>query len=336
MRYGVYIREHKVWLVIFAFLLVSIEFFLLLFEGSGWLMLFMAFALIAGFLAGTYTDYRRWANYFKKLDKAMPDLQQKYLVNEMLEAGENQEEKRLKDLFYQMEVSMNENVSVHRRNTMEYKEYVETWVHEIKIPIAALKMIMANNKETNPGISDEVERIESYVEQALFYARSNTVEKDYLINQISLQQVVQQVVLKRKKMLRAMNAKIQLHDLEREVFSDSKWLDFIIGQIVDNSIKYGEPGELALEIYSEKKEHAVLLHIKDNGCGMKRSEVDRAFEKGFTGSNGRQKKNSTGIGLYLCKKLCERLEHNIMLASEEGKGTTVTLIFPISGMLQME
>ncbi len=332
MKYGTYVKEHKIWFIIFGCVLFSIEVFLLLFPGSYWLMLYVALVLILGFFLGTYGDYRRWKLYFEKISRTMQEFEQTYLLREMLEDGQSQEEKLLQDIFYQMEVSMNDNVSKHRRGSMEYKEYVETWIHEIKTPIAAMKMILANYPESDKGISEELGRIEGYIEQALFYARSNAVEKDYLINPVNLQQLVQQMILKRKKALRAINAGIQLHDLDREVLSDSKWLEFILGQIVDNSIKYSPDSGLQLKIYSEKRAHAVLLHVKDNGCGMKEVEASRAFEKGFTGSNGRKQVNSTGIGLYLCKKLCQKLEHNITLSSREGEGTTVTLVFPISGM----
>ncbi|MBO4290279.1 MAG: sensor histidine kinase, partial [Lachnospiraceae bacterium] len=123
--------------------------------------------------------------------------------------------------------------------------------------------------------------------------------------------------------------------LDREVISDSKWLQFMIGQIVDNSIKYGEKGSLVLEIYSTAGENAVQLHIKDNGIGIKSTEIDRVFDKGFTGKNGRGGANSTGIGLYLCRNLCKKLEHNITLTSKEGEGTTVTIVFPISSMTEV-
>ncbi len=299
-------------------------------------MVYMAIATSVGFFLGTYIDYRRWKRYLDSLDALLTDLDKKYLFPEMIEQGENQEEKKLQDIFYDMEVSMNEQVSNYRRNMEEYKEYVETWVHEIKIPIAAMKMILTNHKEADYGLSDEVARMEGYVEQALFYARSNAVEKDYLINRVELLQVVQEVVLKRKKTLRDMHAGIDLHDLEFEVNSDSKWLAFMLGQVLDNSIKYGKKDALSIEIYGEKRQNAVLLHIKDNGAGIKESELSRVFDKGFTGSNGRGAANSTGIGLYLCKKLCKRLEHNITVASEEGKGTTVTFVFPLSSMIAME
>ncbi len=336
MRYGQYVKEHKIWLVVFVSLLCSVEIFLLTFSGSGWLMLYVAIATIAGFFLGTYMDYQRWKHYLSGLAKLLEDLDQKYLLPEMMGKGEYQEEKRLQEIFYDMEVSMNERVSDYRRNSEEYKEYVETWVHEIKIPIGAMKMILANHKDADFGLSDEVSRMEGYVEQALFYARSNAVEKDYLINRIELLQVVQEVVLKRKRTLRDMHTRMDLHDLEMQVHSDSKWLAFMLGQVLDNSIKYGEKDVLAIEIYSEKRDNAVLLHIKDNGAGIKASELDRVFDKGFTGSNGRGGANSTGIGLYLCKKLCKRLEHNIAIESEEGKGTTVTFVFPVSSMVTME
>lgn len=335
MTYGCYLKEHRIWLALFAGLLVSLEIFLLTFSGSGWLMIYVALALLCAFLVGTYMDYRRWKGYFEELSGLMEGLDKKYLLCELIPGGESQEERKLKELFYQMEVSMNDNVSTHRRNSQEYKEYIETWVHEVKIPIAAMKMMLANHKESDIGIENELSRLENYVEQALFYARSNDVEKDYLINQINLQQVVQNVILKRRKMLRGMNAGIQLHDLDVEVFSDSKWLEFMLGQVVDNSIKYAKKDGLILEIYSEKKDNSIHLHIKDNGKGIKATELSRVFDKGFTGSNGRTGANSTGIGLYLCKKLCGRLEHNISINSQEGMGTTVTIHFPISKMLAM-
>ena len=336
MKYGQYIKEHKIWIIIFSCLLCSVEIFLLTMKGSEWLMIYVALALLIGFFLGTYADYYCWAKYFRKAQEQLNELDKKYLLCELLEKGEFQEEKILKDIFYEMEVSMNEQVAGYVKNSREYKEYVETWVHEIKLPIAAIKMILANHKEVDFGIEDEVNRMEGYVEQALFYARSNDVEKDYLINRVNLKQVVEAVVLKNRKVLRGMNARIHMHQMDTEVNSDSKWLAFMVGQVIDNSIKYGKKGELAIEIYSEKRDNAILLHICDNGEGIRASELSKVFQKGFTGSNGRKNANSTGIGLYLCKKLCERLEHNITIDSKEGEGTRVTFIFPLSGMMTLE
>ena len=115
---------------------------------------------------------------------------------------------------------------------------------------------------------------------------------------------------------------------DRKIKSDEKWIGFIIGQILDNSIKYAKEGEaLRLRVQFAEEDGSVCLQITDNGIGMKASETARAFEKGFTGSNGRSGRASTGMGLYLCKKLCNRLEHEIRMESKEGEGTTVSILF---------
>lgn len=226
---------------------------------------------------------------------------------------------------------MNTEVANYRRKSEEYKEYIETWVHEIKIPIATSKMIMTNHRTDSimgSGLDMEMERIENYVEQALFYARSAEVEKDYFIKPIDLNQTISDTILQKKKMLIAKRASVDIHDVEpaKEILSDNKWLSFIIGQTVDNSIKYAKDDSLKIEIFCQEVDDHVELHIKDNGIGMKSAEVDRVFDKGFTGSNGRANKASTGIGLYLCKKLCKRLEHDIRLESVENEGTTVIIV----------
>ncbi len=333
MKYGKYLLEHKIWGVIFLCFLCSVEVFLLTFSNSEWLMIYVAAAGICAFFVGTYVEYQRWKVYFDNINRCVEELDRKYLLPELLEPGNVQEKKEIESVLYEMEVSMNENVSSYRRNSQEYKEYVESWVHEIKVPIGAMKMILANHKEEDYGLEEEVNRLEGYVEQALFYARSSDVEKDYLINRISLQQVVQDAILKKRKILRNINAAIDLHDLETEVNSDSKWLGFMLGQVLDNSIKYVGEKQLMLEIYGEKHENSILLHIKDNGIGIKESELSRVFDKGFTGSNGRGTANSTGIGMYLCRKLCHRLEHNILIDSKVGEGTIITFVFPVSNMI---
>lgn len=336
MKYGQYLLEHKIWIFLFGGLLGSLEIFLLTFSGSGWLMIYTAFAALFAFFIGTYLEFYRWRKYLEQVEGLMKGLDKKYLLCELLEEGNIQETKQLKDILYEMEVSMNEQVAGYRRNSLEYKEYIETWVHEVKIPLGAMKMILSNHADADYGLSQEISRVEDYVEQALYYAKSNDVEKDYLINPVHLEKVVQGVVQKHRKVLQEINARIELHDLDKFVRSDSKWLTFMLGQIVANSIKYRKPDGIHLEIYAEEAENAFYLHIKDNGCGIKDNELKKVFDKGFTGSNGRKGANATGIGLYLCRKLCRRLGHGIRIASEDGMGTTVTFVFPNSSMTDMK
>ncbi len=213
----------------------------------------------------------------------------------------------------------------------DYKEYIELWIHEIKLPIATSKMIIENNKnKTTKKIEEELEKVENYIEQALFYARSNTVEKDYFIKKVPLKEMVNESIKKNKNALIQEKIAINIHEIDLEVRTDNKWVVFILNQIIQNSVKYrNQDRNSQIEIYAKSGKEKVMLFIKDNGIGMKKGEITRVFEKGFTGTNGRLlSKKSTGIGLYLCKKLCNKLGMGIELESAEGEGTEICLIFP--------
>lgn len=200
-------------------------------------------------------------------------------------------------------------------------------------------MVIENNKnEVTKSIDEELQKIENYIEQALFYARSNTVEKDYYIKKNSLKHIVNENIKKNKNVLIQEKIVLNIHDLDLEVNTDSKWVGFILNQIIANSVKYKKQDEsLELEIYAKKGKQNVVLYIKDNGIGIKKGEITRVFEKGFTGTNGRLiAKKSTGIGLYLCKKLCDKLGIGIELNSIEEKGTEVRIVFPIGSYMEMK
>lgn len=200
-------------------------------------------------------------------------------------------------------------------------------------------MIIENNKTSvTKSIDEELQRIENYIEQALFYARSNTVEKDYYIKKVKLRDIVYESIKKNKNVLIQEKVSMNLHDLDLEVNTDSKWIGFILNQIIGNSIKYKKiDSHLEIEIYAKQGKENVILYIKDNGIGIKEGEVTRVFEKGFTGTNGRLAgKKSTGIGLYLCKNLCNKLGIQIELNSGQDEGTKVQLIFPQSSYIDMK
>ncbi|MGN1297134.1 MAG: ATP-binding protein [Clostridia bacterium] len=192
-------------------------------------------------------------------------------------------------------------------------------------------MVIENNKNTvTKSIDEELDKVENYIEQALFYARSNTVEKDYYIKKSKLKDIVNESIKKNKNALIQEKISMNIHDLEFDVNTDSKWIVFILNQIIQNSVKYKrKDNNLEIEIYGKKGKENVILYIKDNGIGIKKEESARVFEKGFTGTNGRMSnKKSTGIGLYLCKKLCDKLGIAIELNSIQNEGTEVRLVFP--------
>ncbi|HKM34623.1 MAG TPA: sensor histidine kinase [Lachnospiraceae bacterium] len=330
MRYSTFLREHLTWMGIFGWLIFSIETFLLTVAGASWLMIYTAVILVLAYFTCTYVEYWEQKKYITEIQMMSDELEKKYLMPEMIQPGKKQEERCMYEVLRSMQKSMNEQVSAQLRTSKEYKEYIEMWIHEVKVPIAAARMILVNHRDMDNGFSEQVDRLENYVEQALFYARSSDVEKDYLIKQVNLRTIVEQALLQRKTELLHKHASVSLHDCEVGVYSDGKWMEFMIGQVFDNSIKYAKEAGLTLTIYAEEAQEQTLLHIADNGIGVKAEEAERVFNKGFTGSNGRKFKKSTGIGLYLCRKLCNRLGHNMLFASKEGEGSMVTFIFPKS------
>ena len=333
MKFRDFIKEKMILIVGTILALSSVEILLLVYNISTLIRLYCAFIIIFVVALAILIEYKKKKDYYNELIKNMEDLKEKYLISEIVKTPNFVEGRILKEILQDTGKSMLENVNYYKNIQEDYKEYIELWIHEVKIPIAASKLIIENNKnEITKSIDEELDKVENYTEQALFYARSNAVEKDYIINKTNLKEIVNGAILKNKTTLLNEKVSIELSNLkDEEVYTDSKWAVFIINQIIQNAIKYSKKENKKIEISSQEKNDKVILYIKDNGIGIKKGEITRVFERGFTGENGRiigQK--STGIGLYLCKKLCDRLGLGIELNSEKDKGTEVRIIFPKS------
>ena len=283
-------------------------------------------------------EYFKRKKFYDNLLKMLEELDEKYLITEIIKTPNFLEGQIFKNSLEQIDKSMLENVNKYKYMTEDYKEYIELWIHEIKIPISASKMVIENNKNAiTKSIDEELDKVENYIEQALFYARSNTVEKDYYIRKVVLKEIVNESIKKNKSSLIQEKISIDIHDLEIEVNTDNKWIVFILNQIIQNSIKYRKKENSVIEIYANQGKENVILYIKDNGIGIKQGEITRVFEKGFTGTNGRlSNKKSTGIGLYLCKKLCNKLGIGIELNSVQNEGTEVKLVFPKDSYIELK
>lgn len=326
-----FIKEKILLISLLILALVTIEIFLIAYDVHNFIKIYIiVFPLLLISISLSIEYYNR-KTFYNKLEKNLQDLNEKYLISEIIETPNFIEGKILKEVIQDVDKSMIENVNKYKKIQEEYKEYIELWIHEIKIPIATSKMIIENNKsEAGKSIDEELDKVEDYIEQALYYARSNTVEKDYIIGKVELREIVNTAVIKNKNLLITNKVNLDLHGLDRWVYTDSKWMVFILNQIIQNAVKYGKNEDSKLEIFAEEEKEKVILFVKDNGIGIKSSEICRVFEKGFTGENGRIiGKKSTGIGLYLCKKLCEKLEIGLELESEKGVGTKVAITFPM-------
>ncbi|WP_236896519.1 sensor histidine kinase [Clostridium beijerinckii] len=278
-------------------------------------------------------EYIKHKKYFGEIDSLLEKLDKKYLIPEMLKEAESVQGEKFNSILKELSRDMYEHVKYYKDLQEDYREYLEAWVHEIKTPIASSKLIIENNQnEVTNKIDFQIDKIERFVEQVLYYSRSNNAYKDYIIKQISLGDIVKNVVKRNYRDFIHKKIRININDIEENVYSDGKWAEFIINQIIVNSIKYSSNREPQINISSMKKANSVMLFIEDNGVGIIEKDIDRVFEKGFTGENGRRFSKSTGMGLYLCEKLCLKLGLKISIASEVNKGTKVILIFPLSGM----
>ena len=312
------------------FSVITVAILVVFYNISIYIKIYIIVTPIVAYTIGILIEFYRKKTFYDTLKENMEQLEQKYLISEIIKEPSFSEGKILKAVIQDTGKSMLENVNKYKYIQQDYKDYIELWIHEVKLPIATSKLIIENNKnEVTKNIEEELDQIENYVEQALYYARSSTVEKDYYINKCILKDIVNTAILKNKSNLILNKINIELENLDLQVYTDSKWCIFILNQIIQNSIKYKKDGNSILQINAKENKENVVLNIKDNGIGIKQEEVEKVFEKGFTGTNGRiDGKKSTGMGLYLCKKLCDKLGLSIEIESKKDEYTQVKITFP--------
>lgn len=338
MNFKLFLREKASTILLLLFGLITIEIFLMAYNVGMFIKIYIPFIIMGLYMISIIIEYFKRKKFYNNLLNMLEELDEKYLITEIIKTPNFLEGQIFKNSLEQIDKSMLENVNKYKYMTEDYKEYIELWIHEIKIPIATSKMVIENNKnEVTKSIDEELDKVENYIEQALFYARSNTVEKDYYIRKVVLKEIVNESIKKNKSSLIQEKISIDIHDLDIEVNTDNKWIVFILNQIIQNSIKYRKKENSVIEIYANQGKENVILYIKDNGIGIKQGEITRVFEKGFTGTNGRlSNKKSTGIGLYLCKKLCNKLGIGIELNSVQNEGTEVKLVFPKDSYIELK
>lgn len=307
----------------------TVEIFLLLYHISIFLHIYILLVVLTAFFLGSFLEYQSKKSFYEDALFKLSRLEEKYLIVEMLKPAETMEEQLLEEILQETNKSMLEMVNEYKYIQEEYKDYIELWIHEIKLPIATSKMIIENNKnDVTKSIDEEINEIEDFTEQALFYARSNHANKDYCVTECKVKDIVNESVKRNKQTLINKKIAIQIENADQTIYTDPKWVSFILNQIIQNSIKYRKETGAEICFTAEEKKDSVVLSIRDNGIGIRQGEVARVFDKGFTGSNGRIGKKSTGIGLYLCKKLCDKLGLGIELSAEENVGTEIRIVFP--------
>ena len=290
-------------------------------------VLTMIILLLCGTSITLFNFYRK-NKFYKSYLNGLNKLSKKYLILETIPEPSSYEERIMVDSLYEINKSMIENINEYQRNINEFKEFVEIWIHEVKIPISSMVLKCHNNKEKyDKSLLSIIRRLDNNIDEILYYVRSENTEKDFSISETDLKDVIHNVSIKNKDDLLENDIKFEANVKKVIVNTDKKWLEFIINQIINNSIKYKKDKNSVLRISSREEDDKTVLEIYDNGIGIPSKDISRVFEKSFTGSNGRDKVKSTGMGLYIIKKLCDKLGHNIYIESVEKEYTKVIIEF---------
>ena len=279
-----YIKEKFVFMVINIVMTLSGVVILKALKVDTYAIVFISILNLIGVFSCYIYDYFNRKKYYDNLFKNLDGLDKKYFIAEILESGDFIESNIIYSVLEECTKSMKDEVADLKRNINDYKEYIETWVHEIKTPIASARLILENDEGyINKSVLEEIEKVEGFIEQVLFYARSSTVERDYIIKKIPLKNSINSVIRKNASILIEKRVKIQLEDIEKKVYCDSKWIEFILQQIISNSVKYMDKDEKYIKIRCLEKDKNIILKILDNGIGISEKSIEKVFEKGYTG-----------------------------------------------------
>ena len=317
-----YLKERKLYfiLVIFISLIVDITLFLdpNLSESIDTLIYINMLSILTTiiFIIMGYSRYKRKLNQFI------------YNIKENSNMEDNYIDKEIKSIIEEKK----EEVDSLRNELEEINDYMTNWIHEVKIPISVLQMIgkrineVDSSREISKQINSQVSRIDKLVEQAMYSSRAGNYNSDFLINEVDLGQVVKEVIKKNKYQFIYNKIDLQVSEINKTILTDKKWITHIIELILDNAIKYSDVGG-KIEVYLKENKKGCELHIKDYGMGIVPQDIDRVFDKGFTGENGRKRTKSTGMGLYISKKILNKLSHDINVISTSGEFCDVYITF---------
>jgi len=324
-----YIRDRffQILVIGFAYFVILMLLLVFLVDDSLILAISLVFWLMNGIVL--LMDYFRKKKYYDEFLNNLELLDKKYLILETLSKPNFYEGEILQQSLYAINKSMVEEVRNRQREIDEVKDYIEMWIHEVKIPISSLTLLFHNHKsEVNKTYLEQIRRLDNYIDQVLYYVRSNYLEEDFIIKKVRLDKVVSGVLLKNKDDLLENEIDLDVSLKEIFVYTDQKWLDFILNQIINNSIKYKRDNvDSVIRISSFSDSEKIILGIYDNGVGISVSDIPNIFKKCYTGKNGVNKVKSTGMGLYIADKLCHKLGHVLEVYSKQGEYTEIRIVF---------
>ncbi len=328
MKLKNYIVDRISLLLVMIFSFVFFLIFLLLAGINKDIVLFLTIVYPSVFWVYFICHFLYTRKKYKNLERTMDLLDKKYLISEVVKKKGNYQQQFYMELVRRACKSMMDELVWQERENIEYKEYIDSWIHEVKTPITAIQLMCDNERNTlTDRIKLETKKVEMDIERMLYYSKSGETWKDYVIARHSLREIVESSIMKVYQIFIYNGVKIDMQVEEEVVYTDAKWSSFIITQILLNCVQYQGEDTLAIRIYARKEKESTSLIIEDNGLGIKPEEIGHIFEKGYVGTNGRKNERSSGMGMFICSKLCKKLDIGLQADSEYGKYTKMILTF---------
>ncbi len=265
-------------------------------------------------------DFLRFTQRFRKLEEIQRNIS---IYVQDIPKAENPYEEKYNEVIESLYEVIQSTLNQVDRQNKETLEYYTLWIHQIKTPIAAMHLVLQNMEDIpqKSVFSQELFKIEQYVELVLQFIKIGNIEADLVIGEYTLKSLVSQSVKKYSLLFIHKGLGVEIEGCEETITTDGKWFAFLLEQLLSNAIKYTNTG--TIRIYTRQVPEGWYLTVEDSGIGIKKEDRKRVFEKGYTGFNGRMDKKASGIGLYLAQKVAAALNHEISLESEVGKGTKV-------------
>ena len=326
-----YIREKYINIIYFLcnFIIVNLIIYLSpIIDLEGIETYYLNFLMIAAFLSVYAIDFYKWHINIKELNQNKDTLLSYY---------DNLKYKTIKDEinleFMRTTEILNENKNLELQKSQDdVIDYITNWVHQIKIPISVLELVIKDMEdnfldyEACKKLRLEVERVKFLIDQALYISRASSYSEDFKIEYVNLKGIINEVIKKNRVLIIYNKIEIDIQELNFEVLTDRKWIIYVIEQLINNSCKYMKDNG-KITIGAEKNDKGIHLFIEDNGIGIESEDLNRIFYKGFTGNNGRKIAKSTGMGLYISKMICNKLNHDLYVSSEVNRYTRFTIGF---------
>lgn len=293
---------------------------------------FVTLIVALSFITMGAIDYVRRASFYHKVSRLIEHVTQIGQFTSLIDEPDFLEGQLTFRSIERLTNIANDEASTEREQARAHHEYIELWIHEVKTPIAAAKLILSSmHGEQAAKLNRELERIEAQVEQALYASRASSLASDYSIRDIALTHIAREACKKNARFLieRGVTLNMEMPD-DMHVLADEQWCAFMLSQVIVNAGKY-DARNLTLSAWEEEAgtpRGRTVLEVRDDGCGIPAADVPRVFDRGFTGEVGRAHGSATGMGLYLVADMCARMGVGVKIGSEEGVGTRVLFTFP--------